>query len=369
MKADVLDALYAVAPEEFVATRTALAKAARAAGDRDSAQAISALRKPTVAAWALNALVLERPVDIEAFVEFAARLRQAQSTLDARAMRDLREEREAVLGAVLTGVEFVAERHERPLTPAVVDEVRMTLVAALADEAAQQAVFSGHLVRPLTYAGFGEVDLDDAVAAEVLTASAQRAADAARAERTRASQTPEAGRTPEGGESGGVSEIPDRGDKPEAAPRPAPADPPAEALSAERPQTPAIASASSSAPEAVPQPARRTRKHAEQRDAAKRARANLLRAQQNARERERLERAVQEVEHALAQASLQHAECTRLAQRATARADELQALLTQARREAQDAQAAAEAAETERAQSARKLQRLRTQLEAVDSPS
>lgn len=39
-----------------------------------------------------------------------------------------------------------------------------TAVAALADEASGRALASGRLLRALSYAGFGEVELDDAVA-------------------------------------------------------------------------------------------------------------------------------------------------------------------------------------------------------------
>ena len=42
--------------------------------------------------------------------------------------------------------------------------MRATAVAALADEGAGTAVSSGQLTRALSYSGFGEVDLSEAVA-------------------------------------------------------------------------------------------------------------------------------------------------------------------------------------------------------------
>ena len=56
-----VDELYGLAPEEFLARRTALAATAKRAGDVGLARQITALRKPTVAAWAVNLLARRRP--------------------------------------------------------------------------------------------------------------------------------------------------------------------------------------------------------------------------------------------------------------------------------------------------------------------
>src|SRR5512142_3207595 len=55
------DRLYALPPEQFVAARNEAVAAARKAGDRDTAEAVAALRKPTQAAWLVNLLALRRP--------------------------------------------------------------------------------------------------------------------------------------------------------------------------------------------------------------------------------------------------------------------------------------------------------------------
>ena len=54
-------------------------------------------------------------------------------------------------------------RAER-LSAAAQQDVRATAIAALADERASAAVTSGQLTRALSYSGFGEVDLAEAVA-------------------------------------------------------------------------------------------------------------------------------------------------------------------------------------------------------------
>ena len=77
--ADVLRRLYTTPPSEFVAARTALVKERRQAGDRVGATAVSALRKPSAVDWALNVAAAEQPDAIEAFLDAAARVREAQT--------------------------------------------------------------------------------------------------------------------------------------------------------------------------------------------------------------------------------------------------------------------------------------------------
>ena len=56
------DDLYGLPLDRFVAERGALAKALRADGRRDEASRVAALRKPSVAAWAVNQLArTQRP--------------------------------------------------------------------------------------------------------------------------------------------------------------------------------------------------------------------------------------------------------------------------------------------------------------------
>ena len=63
--------LYAGLPAEFVASRTALVKEAR---DREAARRIGALRRPSVAAWALNQLAHQRAPVIDELADNAREL-------------------------------------------------------------------------------------------------------------------------------------------------------------------------------------------------------------------------------------------------------------------------------------------------------
>ena len=59
--ADAADDLYGLPLDAFVPERDALAKRLRAEGRRDEAAEVKALRKPSVAAWAVNQAVRSQP--------------------------------------------------------------------------------------------------------------------------------------------------------------------------------------------------------------------------------------------------------------------------------------------------------------------
>ncbi|OLT23416.1 hypothetical protein BJF81_10880 [Ornithinimicrobium sp. CNJ-824] len=159
--AHAVQALYAVPAAEFVATRTALARELRGARHRDAAKELTGMRKPSVSAAAVNALVRAEDPVVDRLVELGGAMRQATSALDGRALAALRTDRDELLR---DWVRAAAEHAGGPLTPSVEAEVRDTAVAALADADATEVVTSGSLTRALSYSGFGEVDLADAVA-------------------------------------------------------------------------------------------------------------------------------------------------------------------------------------------------------------
>jgi len=156
-----VQAVYAVPAAEFVATRTALAKELRAAGHREAAKELTGMRKPGVSAAAVNAVVRAQDPVVDRLVELGGAMRQATSALDGRTLAALRTDRDELLR---DWVRAAAEHAGGSLTSAVEAEVRDTAVAALADADATEVVTSGHLTRALSYSGFGEVDLADAVA-------------------------------------------------------------------------------------------------------------------------------------------------------------------------------------------------------------
>jgi len=156
---ETADRLYAAPPERFVALRAAAVQDARAAGDPALARAIAALRKPTVAAWLLNLLAIRRPELVAELADLATQLRTAQRELRGPQLRELSARRRAAVAALVAQARELAAAADPGLDsgrlPLV--EVEQTLTAALADAEVADLLRAGRLLRPVRYAGFGEV--------------------------------------------------------------------------------------------------------------------------------------------------------------------------------------------------------------------
>ena len=61
--------LYGLPPGEFTRARDARVKELRTEGDREAADAVKGLRKPTVAAWALNQLARRNRRDVDLLLD------------------------------------------------------------------------------------------------------------------------------------------------------------------------------------------------------------------------------------------------------------------------------------------------------------
>ena len=161
--AEAMQSLYAVAPEEFMAERKRVVAQARAAGRTAAATDLGRLRKPSLAAWALNQLVRQSPQLVERLDDLGARMRAAQGRLDTGTLTSLRPERDSLLEELVRATVRLVLDTGRSASPAIQQDIRDTAIAALADEEAMAAVASGQLTRALSYSGFGEVDLSEAV--------------------------------------------------------------------------------------------------------------------------------------------------------------------------------------------------------------
>jgi chromosome segregation ATPase len=194
------DRLYALPPEDFTAARTAAAAEARKAGDRVLAKEVAALKRPTVGAWLVNTLTRAEPELLEQLLALGPALADAQNSGQGDALRELGDQRRRLVSAVTAKAFEAAGRAD---WAAARQEVESTLEAALADGATAEAVRSGRLTRSLSYAGFGGVELDGAVAGRTPTQRPSsraarpkedaddtegRAAAAARAERIAAAE-------------------------------------------------------------------------------------------------------------------------------------------------------------------------------------
>jgi hypothetical protein len=151
----VLDRLYTLPPEQFVAERDAAVAAARRAGARADAAAIARLRRPTVAAWLVNLLARQQPELIAELLDLGDALREAQYELRGAELRELSERRRAAIAALVAQARRLAPPQRRSSLP--LGEVEATLGAALAEPEVAERVRAGTLSKAVGYAGFGEV--------------------------------------------------------------------------------------------------------------------------------------------------------------------------------------------------------------------
>jgi hypothetical protein len=179
----VAEELYQEDPSSFVAQRDARVAAARQAGDRPTADAIKAFKRPSPPAWAVNRLARAHPDQMEALVDLGSRLRQAQDSLSGDELRVLSRERHKFIVGLARQAQSLASGEGHPLSTAASRQVEDTLNAALADPDAAMAVVSGRLVRSLEHTGLGPVDLNGAVAGAGAAGAGAGAATTPRARR------------------------------------------------------------------------------------------------------------------------------------------------------------------------------------------
>lgn len=177
--ADIASGLYAAPIEDFVALRTAAAKEA-AGQDKALGTAVKGLPKPSVAAWAVNMLALHEPDVLAGLADLGSRMREAQASLDAPALRELGRERRTMLSAAVDTAKSVVQEQGRTISDTIAGDVEETLRALTADEGAAAAVRSGRLLKTLSADGVSAADLEGAVAVPGALLAPAPAAPAAR---------------------------------------------------------------------------------------------------------------------------------------------------------------------------------------------
>ncbi|MGW2661899.1 hypothetical protein ACWCW7_13120 [Nocardia tengchongensis] len=155
----VVAELYGLSPAEFVAVRTERVRQARDAGDKALAATIGKLRRPTVAAWALNLLSREASDEVRALLEVGDALRDAQRRLSAEQLRALTTQRQKVVNAVTRKAAELAAGRGHHLTEPVLRDIGASLQAALADQTVADGLRAGTLTAAATYEGFGPAAL------------------------------------------------------------------------------------------------------------------------------------------------------------------------------------------------------------------
>lgn len=174
-----LDALYAGHPEGFIAARDRLAGELRAAGRRDEAREVARLRRPTLAAWALDHLALRAPDGIDALVAAGKRLRRVHEEVvsggDPRVLQREAEERRALMASLADEALDVLRTRGGGAPDAHREEIEATLEAVSSDAGVAALVRRGRLTtaapRPAGFAGLLDLPPPAGSAQEAPTSS------------------------------------------------------------------------------------------------------------------------------------------------------------------------------------------------------
>jgi hypothetical protein len=143
-----LDELFRVPLEEFTAARDRLAGELRDSGD-EAASEVKKLRRPTVAAWAVNQLARKHRKDVQELLKIGDEVRTALSGGGAEKMRDVSARRRRVIDRLTDRAreELAGGGHATSRT--TLDKVGDTLMAATMDQEAAEALRTGRLTREL----------------------------------------------------------------------------------------------------------------------------------------------------------------------------------------------------------------------------
>lgn len=159
---EIADRLYAEPLSGFTAARDTTAKAlgSGAGADKELAARVKALKKPSVAAWAVNLLVRREADQIDQVLAVAESLRAAAESMDGEELRALTRQRRQLTNALAGSARDLAREHDVRLTTAVLDQVEGVLNAAMLDPVSAAVVRTGLVLSAFTSTGVSELDVD-----------------------------------------------------------------------------------------------------------------------------------------------------------------------------------------------------------------
>jgi hypothetical protein len=147
--------LYALKPDEFVATRDERVRQFKADGRGPLAKAVAALRKPNHSAWLVNQLARDQREAVEELLSLGDALRAAHQRADGSELQKISAERRKAEAALIRRARALGTQAGVDVTADMARETEETLAAALASPEVAADVLSGRLTKPVSYSGFG----------------------------------------------------------------------------------------------------------------------------------------------------------------------------------------------------------------------
>jgi hypothetical protein len=160
----LIDELYGSDPESFIDARREFAANLAAAGDKEGAKQVKSLRKPTLAAWAVNRLVRDERGQIDLLLETGRRLRDAQRRVlsggSPRGLNEATADRRRLVKELTASVEQILSASGRS-SPSVLEQVTQTLDAAAVSQESAELVAQGRLTHAIEPPpGLGNLSVD-----------------------------------------------------------------------------------------------------------------------------------------------------------------------------------------------------------------
>ena len=157
---DPVDELFTGSLDDFVKRRDALVKVLKKDGDKETAVAVKALRKPSTAAWAVNQVARRRAEAIDELVAAAKAVHDAQARAvqgkDGSGLRTATDEWRKRIHALAGEVaKEIGEQYR--------DDAAGTFEAASTSDEWSAVLRAGRLTATLSPSGFGLQDMPDPV--------------------------------------------------------------------------------------------------------------------------------------------------------------------------------------------------------------
>jgi len=175
-------ALYERPLAQFVEARAGLERRLREAGDARSADRVKRLRKPSLAAWAIDQVSRRDAAGIDELVAMGRELRQAQRRAlqggGGEKMQRTAAERRRLVDRLVEVAGRVLEESGHPASRAQLDRVEQSLLAVATDEGLRERIRRGTLEReaspPSDFGAFADVEATEAAGARGLGPETRR---------------------------------------------------------------------------------------------------------------------------------------------------------------------------------------------------
>lgn len=175
--------LYGLALDEFTPARDALVKQLKADGEKDEAARVAKLRKPSIAAWAVNQLVRTQSKGVEDLFAAGDGVAEAQAKGQADKLRRATAEQREELTRLVTRAEGLLDSEGRAPGQNVLERIAETLRAAALDPDCRAQVQDGCLTRELQFSGLGGFGVPAASASQPESGRDDEEADRQRQQR------------------------------------------------------------------------------------------------------------------------------------------------------------------------------------------